>query len=293
MTFYLTEIQTVIIYAIFGIVFAFQLIVLNFIFKPKCGGATRQPVNRQSKRANIMKKLFLFHVGRGGRFHNAGHTTFKDIIERFDADYYGINTYCTFEDLQDVIDSFEDETGCNLIEVLERHDVYVNELVEMTKEQADKELKSIFTAENITTTLSIEDFGDRVIVDGGGDVIMDYEAPDSESGSCNIDEDYNTYYWKPYNELDEKELELFLKEAPEYEIYHTLIDCGLDYDLLTFLDKENLFRESMEYLFYEMPIDKIAEFEEIEIFDNEQDADLYSAKNNDAEILELNGKYYV
>ena len=124
--------------------------------------------------------LITFHVGRGGRFHNAGHKTYSGTNETIDDVRGQIGdkhpSYLRYENIADVLKPFDNtpnfEKIRELIDNCENDNCYNFEL-----------LKYKITEENL---------GELIWVDSNGSQMM-WENEDG-TGSIDIDKEYNSYF---------------------------------------------------------------------------------------------------
>lgn len=222
------------------------------------------------------QKKVLFHTGRGGRFNNPGYTTCKGLIDYFDAEYYGINTYYGFENQE--LETILYDQGIDISELANNFDEEAK-----AKINALKLVKSEVFGE--TQFWTADDLGDAVVIDDSGDEVCTIEEYTSEKGTFNIDHDYNTYYWVPISDLDEDELKMMVNALADWEYKDELIANGVDEDVFTLLEKANKLPDHVYDLYNQTTFDQFINQNNILVFDNEEDGE-------DLDLIELNDKFY-
>ena len=156
--------------------------------------------------------LITFHVGRGGRFHNAGHKTYSGTNETIDDVRGQIGdkhpSYLRYENIADVLKPFDNtpnfEKIRELIDNCENDNCYNSEL-----------LKYKITEENL---------GELIWVDSNGSQMM-WENEDG-TGSIDIDKEYNSYFVKTLEDCDQLELELYSEynEDKIFEYFESIFE---------------------------------------------------------------------
>lgn len=154
--------------------------------------------------------LVAFHIGRGGRFYNAGHTTFigenRKIVEFTD------NLFVNYENYNEAHEAIKGRD--NLEKLLE----------EATSDNVDAKDKF----EKRTGI----DLGNLIYVNHNGDPVgLDFE--NDGTGCINIDNDYDTTYVLRLKDCDEKELLLihkydgYVNFQVKQWVEETLVDMGV------------------------------------------------------------------
>lgn len=158
-----------------------------------------------------MKKIVVFHTGRGGRFNNQGFVTCKGVVDEFSADYYGINVF------------FLEEKG--------------------------------------------------IVVDESGNEMCTIEEYNSENGTLNIDGDYNTYNWVPFEELDEKQTKIMVRDLLPYNYKDLLIEDGFSEKLFEFLEANGKLLEFSDIIHSRITLDEFLKFSEVIEYVSEEEAE--------------------
>jgi hypothetical protein len=133
------------------------------------------------------KTVVHFHIGRGGRYNNAGHRTFEGIAtfqevisEKSDSLFYSRENYSS------ILKDLESRNLTNLVGLLESC--------------SDRDDFSDFEAK---TGLSV---GEPVHTDCNGTIIVEAEDFDSLVGSLNWDYEYDTDVCQYLEDCDENDL---------------------------------------------------------------------------------------
>jgi len=119
--------------------------------------------------------IVSFHIGRGGRFHNAGHLTFTGTNK---IGHYTENLFINFENWADVVKPF---------------DKYSTELNEVTDLLNNEDFETLLSKFGILES----DLGEKVYFDGSGSPVgLTVEEEETGIGTINIDHGYDTTYTK-------------------------------------------------------------------------------------------------
>lgn len=226
-----------------------------------------------------MSKVVVFHKGRGGRFNNEGYLTCKDVLDRFTADYYGINVYFSFENITpDLIDQLEE----------------LGEDITQMASSWDQESKNRFNALNLLdhdgNSITADSLGDAVIIDeSGNSTSCTVEEYESNSGLLDIDGDYDTYIWKPVSEMNENETEVMLRDLKPYEYEELLFENGVDQDVFKIIKSSSNMKNWVFDIFNKTSFEAFCSFPGVIVFDCVEDAEEEGFKGP----VEVRGKYYV
>lgn len=150
---------------------------------------------------NTENTLIAFHIGRGGRFNNAGHRVFCDqdkSIESFTNDLF-IN----FEDQNDFKNRFGwDSTGNSDQKCI----------LDLLTDENFEELELRFG-------ISESDLGEKIYTDGSGNAVgLTVEEAHTGVGRIEEDGEYDTTYVCLLSECDESECSLII----ESDRYHSV-----------------------------------------------------------------------
>ena len=136
--------------------------------------------------------IVYFHIGRGGRFHNAGRKTFcgeKTIQEVLQiADSSGQWSFRAKENQTDIYNELKSRNLDNLIALFEK-----------CRDEED------FTAFEERTGFEL---GKDVYIDSNGSELITVEEAETGVGSISWDGDYDTDICKLLSECDEEDLQL-------------------------------------------------------------------------------------
>ena len=154
---------------------------------------------------NLVKesKVVEFHIGRGGRFNNAGYLTFKGVGSEAKSRVESDN-FLGFEFQNEVIENLDEDFDKD--EVIE----IFSDLDHTTKSEAYKDF-----------TEKYGDLGCVVVNSGAGNFIGDYKA-DGEDYRYEEDSDYDTTYGvlaESFEDLSEEEQTAILRSdyASDFE----------------------------------------------------------------------------
>lgn len=144
---------------------------------------------------NSEKTIVAFHIGRGGRFHNAGHLSFV-----------GCRKIGDFTD--DLFDTYE-----NRNEFKDRYGFDYADggrcILDLIGDEEWDELEEKFG-------ITEEMLGEKIYVDGGGNPVgLTQDEVDSGIGRINIDFSYDTTYTCYLKDCDEDEIHA-IKNSQEY-----------------------------------------------------------------------------
>lgn len=204
--------------------------------------------------------IVAFHIGRGGRFYNAGHKSFIGTkkISEFTNDLY--ITYANTFDIYQKIAGRE-----NLEELY----------YTATEDSAEGE-----AAREKFASLGM-DIGEEIYTSSGGNEVgLTVAQAETGIGSINIDHEYDTTYTKYIEDCDEQELKL-IENSTEWNREIILADLArhLGYSDLQVKLLEN-FGNWAEVLIHDTPERYIQDFE---VHESEDDLEDY---------VEYDGKFY-
>jgi len=156
--------------------------------------------------------LITFHVGRGGRFHNAGYKTYAGTNETIDDVRGQIGdkhpSYLRYENIADVLTPFYHKPNfqkiADLIDNCENDNCYNPELLKYK--------------------ITEDDLGKLIFVNSQGSPMM-CENEDG-TGSINIDNDYDSYFVKTLEDCNQLELELYSEnnEDKVFEYFESIFE---------------------------------------------------------------------
>ncbi|MDK7376092.1 hypothetical protein QP519_11170 [Weeksella virosa] len=154
------------------------------------------------------------------------------------------------------------------------------------------------TAKAVIESFDPEYYGINVYIDektnevslSNGEIVCTTDDLMSDRGSFEIDGDYDTYYWIPFNELDEKDLKIMIRDLGTYEFKDELIENGVDENVFNFLEKfdklDNTF--FIESLLYQTSWEEFKNYDEVLEFNSEEEAE----EAGYSEVIEVDDKYY-
>lgn len=228
-------------------------------------------------KTNGSNKVVVFHTGRGGRFNNSGYVTCKGYDSAFDAEYYGINIYFGFENMND-----------DILEQLEEQNISVSDMASDWNDEAKSDFDSLNITDETGDAIKHDYLGDAVILDCSGNVLCAVEEYNSNEGALDIDGDYNTYSWKPVSELTEDEWEIATRDLSGWEVEEMIEDKLNDEYFVKFL-RENDPKDYIYYIAEDKTLEDAVNDGEIGSFDTEEKAE---EENYGGKIVEINDKFY-
>lgn|GEM_PF-2486860 len=141
--------------------------------------------------------IVAFHIGRGGRFNNAGHKSF--IGEKKIGDFTN-DLYSSFENLSNFKNRFGYDNTGNFNQKC---------ILDLVTDENFEELEEVFGIKK-------EELGEEIYYDGGGNSTgLTQKEVDGGIGKINIDYDYNTTYTMFLDECDKDEL-LLIADSNEW-----------------------------------------------------------------------------
>jgi len=181
--------------------------------------------------------IVAFHIGRGGRFHNQGHLSFKGINE---ISYFTNDLFTKYENQDQFKNRFGfDDAGDNQKCILD-----------LITDKNFEELEEKFG-------ISEKDLGEEIYIDGNGNQVgLTVAEAGTGIGYIDIDADYNTTYTKHLSDCTNNEISAIIDSSEwnrteilsEYadilgynstevalmdycdDWKETLIDCGIAFD---------------------------------------------------------------
>lgn len=154
------------------------------------------------------------------------------------------------------------------------------------------------TAKSVIESFDPEYYGIDVFIDentnevslSNGEIVCTTDDLMSDRGSFEIDGDYDTYNWIPFNELDEKDMKIMIRDLGTYEFKDELIENGVDENVFNFLEKfdklDNTFY--IESLCYKTSWEEFKNYDEVLEFNSEEEAE----EAGYSEVIEIDDKYY-
>jgi hypothetical protein len=146
------------------------------------------------KTENTEDTLITFHIGRGGRFNNAGHKSYVDQDRTINS--YTDDLFVHFENYLDVLEKIDtEEKGrfCDLITDLENNIHNEDILATLAADYG----------------ITLADLGKLIYVDlNGSPVGLDYD--NDGTGTINIDNEYDTTIVCRLQDVSEEEARLIL-----------------------------------------------------------------------------------
>ncbi len=210
-------------------------------------------------------KILKFHVGRGGRFNNPSHVTFKG-EGRIDEGTSFEELYLTYSALEPYLNDYNEELAMAVQQAG----------IEFSYDKDDKKI-----IEDSLEQYFYDDLGELVYVKADrNDSELTEEQANSGIGLINIDNDYDTTYTLEACNI--------IYESNEW---NAIIKDGITFDIL-----QEIFEEADETLFkLAEQLELIPDYVEdlnygIDNFTKEHN--LIELDSDDIEIIEINGRYF-
>lgn len=153
---------------------------------------TLSKTSKQNLEAHANDTIVAFHIGRGGRYHNAGH---REFIGTKPISYYVDDLFLSHE---------------NFLDIKKKIDGRKN-LEELLINASDGDFEAEQRLERLGMPL-----GEQIYIDSNGNPVgLTVEEADGGIGCIDIDGDYDTTYTKLLSDCDTNELKT-MKESPNY-----------------------------------------------------------------------------
>ena len=165
------------------------------------------------------------------------------MIDKFDPEYYGEEINYSFENLYEILNYIKESKDTEYpLEYLESmgFDIPSNalNLDNSAKQRFDNIMKTEFGS-NYTAS----DLGESVVIDFNGSIYCTVEKLNLNSGTFEIDGEYNSHHWLPISELSENQFELMIRDLKSYEFENQLIESGTDKNVLGLVSEFGLLSE--------------------------------------------------
>ena len=133
----------------------------------------------------------------------------------------------------------------------------------------------------------MDEDADKVTLDNG-EVACSLTEYNSENGTFNIDNDYDTYFWKPISELDKKEMLAMFRDLRLFEFKDALIDSGVDENVLKLLVGMSLTITYVTDLVDKTTFEELLTYSEVLEYETEELAEEYGYDTT----VEIDDKFY-
>lgn len=122
-----------------------------------------------------------------------------------------------------------------------------------------------------------------------GEVVCNLNDLDSDNGSFNIDNDYNSYHWVAFKDLEEKDLEIMIRDLSTYQYEDELIESGVDENVFKLLEHFGDLKKYVEVLYLQTLWEDFKNFDEVLEFNSEEAAE----EAGYSKTFEIEDKFYV
>ena len=106
-----------------------------------------------------------------------------------------------------------------------------------------------------------------------GKVVCNFNDLYSDNGSFNIDNDFDSYHWVAFKDLDEEDLEIIIRDLPTYQYRDELIESGVDENVFNFLEHFDKLKEYVSILDLQTTWKDFKNYSEVIEFDSELEAE--------------------
>ena len=152
------------------------------------------------------------------------------------------------------------------------------------------------TAKDVIESFNPEYYGISVFSDeenpeirlGNGKVVCNLNDLDSDNGSFNIDNDFDSYHWVAFKDLDENDLEIIIRDLRTYEFKDELIESGVDENVFNFLEHFGKLKEYVSVLDLQTTWKDFKNYNEVLEFNSEGEAE----EAGYFKVIEIDDKYY-
>ena len=152
------------------------------------------------------------------------------------------------------------------------------------------------TAEDVIESFNPEYYGISVFSDEenleirlkNGKVVCTTDDLDSDNGSFNIDNDFDSYHWVAFKDLDENDLEIIIRDLRTYEFKDELIESGVDENVFNFLEHFGKLKEYVSILDLQTTWKDFKNYNEVLEFNSEGEAE----EAGHFKVINIGDKYY-
>ena len=152
------------------------------------------------------------------------------------------------------------------------------------------------TAEDVIESFNPEYYGISVFSDEenleirleNGKVVCNLNDLDSDNGSFNIDNDFDSYHWVAFKDLDENDLEIIIRDLRTYEFKDELIESGVDENVFNFLEHFGKLKEYVSVLDLQTTWKDFKNYNEVLEFNSEGEAE----EAEHFKVINIGDKYY-
>ena len=152
------------------------------------------------------------------------------------------------------------------------------------------------TAKDVIESFNPEYYGISVFSDEenleirleNGKVVCNLNDLDSDNGSFNIDNDFDSYHWVAFKDLDENDLEIIIRDLRTYEFKDELIESGVDENVFNFLEHFDKLKEYVSILDLQTTWEDFKNYNEVLEFNSEEEAE----EAGHFKVIKIDNKYY-
>ncbi len=189
------------------------------------------------------------------------YTFFQGLFDNFDLGHFGYNISYCFEDYSSILENVEDD-------IFVKIENWYDSLFDIAN--VSDEEKRNFNEITKNTEYNYDDLGDIILLIDGNPTIWDttFKEYTAESGSVDIDGDYDTWYWCPVNELEEKYINIILEDGSS-DTYEWLVYTH-NKDMHDFLSKLGFDNNTIaEALYFKYTIEELIKMRWIVVLEDD------------------------
>ena len=152
------------------------------------------------------------------------------------------------------------------------------------------------TAKDVIESFNPEYYGISVFSDEenleirleNGKVVCNLNDLDSDNGSFNIDNDFDSYHWVAFKDLDEDDLKIIIRDLYTYQYRDELIESGVDENVFNFLEYFDKLKEYVSVLDLQTTWEDFKNYNEVLEFNSEEEAE----EAGHFKVITIGDKYY-
>ena len=152
------------------------------------------------------------------------------------------------------------------------------------------------TAEGVIESFDPEYYGINVFSDEenpeirleNGKVVCNLNDLDSDNGSFNIDNDFDSYHWVSFKDLNEEDLKIIIRDLSAYQYRDELIESGVDENVFNFLEHFGKLKEYVSVLDLQTTWKDFKNYNEVLEFNSEGEAE----EAGHFKVINIGDKYY-
>ena len=121
-----------------------------------------------------------------------------------------------------------------------------------------------------------------------GKVVCTTDDLDSDNGAFNIDNDFDSYHWVTFKDLNEEDLKIIIRDLSTYQYRDELIESGVDENVFNFLEHFGKLKEYVSILDLQTTWGDFKNYNEVLEFNSEEEAE----EDGYSKVIKIDNKYY-